>query len=264
MTINIKYFREYREKLGFTSQQNTKTFFAAKDIVPTVDYNYIESLNDRLFEILEKINALVVYDIKNHDLSSFYEENISKVFKRLRDNGIIHKLNNQGRRPEEVYFSWMRGFVISVYFKKALSSIFDVSIDDIDFIWDDDLEYIETFKRTPKADLQIRLDNSNIIRIEVQSWFQWINDIKQHKVLEAKNIKAKEWISSMVIHFDLFNGQVAFVELDEIEEDNINWITRQQMEWQTVFNIDQNYFVWKLTEEPIKYRNLFSSNFIVC
>jgi len=28
------------------------------------------------------------------------------------------------------------------------------------------------------------------------------------------------------------------------------------MEGQTVFNIDQNYFVWKLMESPIKYKEI--------
>jgi len=39
--IDTKYFKEYREKLGFTNQIGVKAFFAAKDIIPTVDYNYI-------------------------------------------------------------------------------------------------------------------------------------------------------------------------------------------------------------------------------
>ena len=103
--------------------------------------------------------------------------------------------------------------------------------------------------------MQITLGNVKI-RVEMQSGFQGINDIKQHKVLEAKRIKREENISSMVIHFDLFNGQVAFVRLDEIEDNSINWITRQQMEGQTVFNIDQNYFIWKLTELPPKYNEM--------
>lgn len=74
--------------------------------------------------------------------------------------------------------------------------------------------------------------------------------------MEAKKIKREENTSSIIIHFDLFNGQVAFIKIDEIDDDNVNWITRQQMEGQTVFNIDQNYFVWKLTENPPKYTDL--------
>lgn len=254
--IDTKYFKEYREKLGFTNQNGVKTFFGAKDIIPLVNYDYIECLNERLENIIYKINNLVVVDLKINDLASFCNENINIVFNIIKNNNIIPKFNNQGRRPEEVYFSWMRGFVISSYFLNALSIIFDVDKKNIDIIGDDDLVNIDTFKRTPKADLQINLNNNDKLRIEFQTGFQGINDIKQHKVLEAKKIKREEFISSIVIHFDLFNGQVAFVKLDDIDDDSVNWITRQQMEGQTVFNIDQNYFIWKLIENPPKYSDL--------
>ncbi len=151
----------------------------------------------------------------------------------------------------------MRGYLISNYFLKALSIIFEVNIENIELIGDDDLVKIESFKRTPTADLEISLKDGSKIRIEMQSGFQGINDIKQHKVVEAKKIMQTQNIPSIAIHFDLFNGQVAFVPLDTIEDNSINWITRQQMEGQTVFNIDQNYFIWKLTDNPPKLDNLF-------
>ncbi|SDE74516.1 restriction endonuclease [Riemerella columbipharyngis] len=253
--INTQYFREYRKKLGFTNQGEAKNFFVAKDIKPLVDYSYIELLNKRLFEIIYKIDNIVVDAIKNDNLKLFCKQNIQSVYEKLKDNQIIVRLNNQGRRPEQVYFSWMRGFIISSYFLNAVSQIFEVDVENIELIGDDDLVNIDTFKRTPKADLQVNLNSNKSIRIEVQSGFQGINDIKQHKVIEAKKIKREQGISSIVIHFDLFNGQVAFVNIDSIEDDSINWITRQQMEGQTVFNIDQNYFIWKLTEEPPKYKD---------
>lgn len=254
--LDSKYFKEYRNKLGFTKQNETKAFFGAKDIKPTVDYEYIELLNRRLSEIIYKINQLVIDEIKADTIQSFVEENIFVTFEKLKANNILSRLNNQGRRPEEVYFSWMRGFVIANFFIKALSEIFEVPINSIELIGDDSLNNTDTFKRTPKADLQINLSHNEKIRVEIQSGFQGINDIKQHKVVEAKKIKREENISSIVIHFDLFNGQVAFVKIDEIADNSINWITRQQMEGQTVFNIDQNYFVWKLTETPPKYSQL--------
>ena len=255
--IDVKYFKEYREKLGFKNQNKAKIFFAAKDIIPKVDYNYINLLNERLIEIILKLNSIIVKKIKIKNIDLFCDQKIKKVYKNLKHYKIISKLNNQGRRPEEVYFSWMRGFVISSYFLNALSQIFDVKIKNINLIGDDDLKNIETFKRTPKADLEINLKNGEKIRVEVQSGFQGINDIKQHKILEAKKIKREENISSIIIHFDLFNGQVSFLKADEIKDNSINWITRQQMEGQTVFNIDQNLFVWKLTENPPKYVDLF-------
>jgi len=255
--IDVAYFKEYREKLGFSSQDKAKIFFGAKDVIPTVDYNYINLLNTRLCEIIKRINNLVVDDISIEDIDSFCSEIIVNVFHVIKNNNIINVLNNQGRRPEEVYFSWMRGFVVSSYFLKAISQIFDVDTTDIKLVGDDDLSSIETFKRTPKADLETTINGNQRIRIEVQAGFQGTNDIKQHKVLEAKRIKMGENISSIVIHFDLFNGQVAFVKIDEIEDTSVNWITRQQMEGQTVFNIDQNNFIWKLTENPPSYNSIF-------
>jgi hypothetical protein len=255
--IDNKYPKEYRAKLGFTNQNLAKAFFSAKDIIPTVDFKYISLLNARLCEIVEKINELVVEELKVSEVSDFCAENIEDVFEKLKKHEIIPRMNNLGRRTEEVYFSWMRGYVIANYFTKAISMIFDVSEDKIKLVGDDDMDNLDNFKKTPKADLEVAMNNGQNMRIEVQSGFQGINDIKQHKVLEAKRIKREEGVSSMVVHFDLFNGQVAFVRLDDIEEDDVNWITRQQMEGQTVFNMDQNYFAWKLTELPPKFDDLF-------
>jgi hypothetical protein len=254
--IDSKYFKDYREKLGFTNQTVIKAFFSAKDVIPTVDFHYIDLLNARLVEIISKIHQVVTEEIKVKNIDIFIEENIKKVYEKLKSNNIISKLNNQGRRPEEVYFSWMRGYVISNYFINAISQIFELDKDSISIIGDDDIINIEAFKRSPRADLQLKFKNGDRLRIEVQSGFQGINDIKQHKVLEAKRILREEGVSSIVMHFDLYNGQVAFVKLDEIEDDSVNWITRQQMEGQTVFNIDQNYFLWKLTENPPLYKEI--------
>lgn len=253
--IDSKYFKEYRYRMGFNNQKSAKEFLGAKDVTPTVNYDYIADLNQRLVEIIKKLHSVVDNSIRPNDIEKFCQENIFNAFEIMKDNNIISRLNNQGRRPEQVCFSWLRGFVIANYFLKAISYIFDVNINNIKLIGDDDLKSIESFKRTPKADLELSIDNKTI-RIEIQSGFQDANDIKQHKVIEAKRIKNESDTPSILIHFDLFNGQVAFVRLDSIEDDSIHWITRQQMEGQTVFEINQNYFVWKLTELPPKYSDL--------
>ena len=49
ITITAEYFRQYRQKLGFSNQADVKNFFGAKDITPTVDFNYINLLNKRLY-----------------------------------------------------------------------------------------------------------------------------------------------------------------------------------------------------------------------
>jgi hypothetical protein len=258
--IDTKYFKEYRLKLGFTNQQNVKKFFGAKDITPAVDFNYISLLNDRLIEIIDRINEIVSPGIKVNNLKSFEDEHINQVFEKLKTHHIIEKLNNQGRRPEEVYFSWMRGYIVSSYFLKALSIIFETDLSNIKIIGDDDLENIDSFRRTPTADLEISFNEFEKIRIEIQSGFQGINDIKQHKVLEAKRIAAENNIPTIAVHFDLFNGQAAFVRLDTIEDNDINWITRLYTKQGVVFNIDQNDFIWKLAEQTPIYREFSWNN----
>ena len=261
--ISHQYFREYRNSLGFSRQEDAKKFFGAKDIAPGVDLEYIKLLNERLCTIVDKLDSVVAEEIKGEDIESFKQEYIHKPFKLLRQNDVLRALNNQGRRPEQVYFSWMRGYVATNYFSKALSMVFEVDAESITQIGDDDLAKIDTFKRTPKADLEIDMGGKEALRIEVQSGFTGINDIKQHKVLEAKRVFNDSGINSLAVHFDLYNGQAAFIKLHDIEDTSVNWITRQQMEGQTVFNIDQNCFVWKITEAPIKYREIkFESMFI--
>ncbi|MCI0618563.1 restriction endonuclease [bacterium] len=256
ITITAEYFRQYRQKLGFGNQADVKNFFGAKDIVPTVDLNYLKLLNKRLYEIVDRINSVVSNEAKLSDINAFKKKHIDRTFEIMRTNDILPVLNNLGRRPEQVYFSWMRGYAVSNFFLKALGLVFEVDIEKIDLIGDDDLKNVETFKKTPKADLEIRLNGKKKVRVEMQSGFTGTNDIKQHKVLEAKRVFREEGIPSLAIHIDLYNGQVAFVKLDEIEDGDVNWITRQQMEGQTVFNIDQNNFVWKITEPPIKYKEI--------
>ena len=256
ITITAEYFRQYRQKLGFSNQADVKNFFGAKDITPTVDFNYIDLLNERLHDIVDRLNKVVVDEIKIDNLSSFKKQNIDRVFEILKKGNILPKLNNQRRRPEQVYFLWIQGYIISNYFSKAISIIFGIDISAISSIGDDDLRNIKTFKRTAKADLEITLNKKEKVIIEMQSGFTGTNDIKQHKVIEAKKVFNESGKHTLAIHLDLYNGQVAFIKLDEIEDDNVNWITRQQMEGQTVFNIDQNYFIWKITEKPMKYKEM--------
>lgn len=254
--ITAEYFRLYRQRLGFSNQTDVKDFFGAKDVTPKIDLQYLQLLNQRLYNIIDKINDVVAEEVRSTDLASFKKEYIDHAFEIMKANDILPILNNQGRRPEQVYYSWMRGFLLSNYFLKALGIIFEVDTSKIRLIGDDDLKKIETFKRTPKADWEIELNGKEKVRIEMQSGFTCINDIKQHKVLEAKKAFCDLGTHTIAIHFDLYNGQVAFITLDEIGDDSVHWITRQQMEGQTVFNIDQNYFIWKITERPMKYKEM--------
>lgn len=245
-------FKDYRNALGFGSQAKFREFLSAKDIVANIDFNYIELLNSRLCEIFGRLNS-VYY--KPCDIEAFLQDKLFRAYSMLKNNQILNKLNNQGRRKEEVYFSWIRGYLILEYFKSAIADIFEVSPSVIQSIGEDDFSSLDTFKRTPKADLEIQNLNTKW-RIEVQSGFQGINDIKEHKVREARVVYGDSHIQTLVIHFDIFNGQVAFVDISQIKDDDIHWITRQQMEGQSVLNIEQNHFKWLLASAPPHFKEL--------
>lgn len=240
--------------MGFTKQNDAKIFFGAKDITPGIDYAYIDKINHRLADMVDKIHTTVNKTVQIDDLEAFKNLYIFRPFEIMRDSDILPSLNNQGRRPEQVYFSWMRGYIVTGYFLKTLGYIFDTDTTNIELIGDDDLLDEETFSRTPKADLEIKTPTGEKIRIEVQSGFTGINDIKKHKITEAKRILNKLDIHTTIVHFDLYNGQTAFIQADQITDADVNWVSRSQMEGQTVFSIDQKYFIWSLTEIPPKYR----------
>lgn len=241
-----KDFQNYRKLIGFTNQEIFKQFLKGKDINPTIDFNYISALNNRLVEIFTKFNDAYYFRYDAHELKLFFDNMLFGVYEIMKANNIIQVLNNQGRRREEVYFSWMRGYLAGEFFKRFIATIWNVSEDQISKIGDDDFSSLESFNRSGKPDLEIL----GLCRLEIQSGFQGINDIKQHKVLDAKARFRQDNIETYAMHFDLFNGQVACVNLSRIEDNDINWITRPQMEGQIVLNINQGFFLWRITEKP--------------
>jgi hypothetical protein len=254
-----EYASCYRKALGFPSQSAAKDFLAAKDIAPKIDYDYIENLNDRLCGIFKRLNEVVAGRLEMEKLGLFLQNSIHKKYSEIVKNNLIGRMNNQGRRPEAVLFSWLRGSATGEFFEPFLTKIFCGKNGKLKKIGEDDVADPDTFKRAPTADY-LAVAAKRRIRIEVQAGFQGINDVKQHKVLEAVRIFREKGEATICVHFDIYNGQVAFINLSAIKEDDSHWITRQQMEGQTVFNIDQNYFKWRLMDQPptIKTLELFS------
>lgn len=249
MIEHAAYFKSYRQRLGLPNQTAAKDFLGAKNIKPSIDLAYIYALNARLHEIYAKINHTVHESVSNQDIELFCRQNLYLPFEAMHEAGILPKLNNQGRRPEEVLFSWLRGYAAAEYFQPVLARIFNAEAGNTRKIGQDDFSSLELFKRGARADIEIK-HAEGCCRVEIQSGFQGINDIKEHKVREARNVFFEQQIPTYCFHVDLYNGQAALVRLDTIESNDMNWVTRQQMEGQTVFSIDQNYFSWRLLDAP--------------
>lgn len=241
------YFKHFRRSLGFESQQTAKDFLAAKDIPPAVDMEYIQRLNERIELLMRRMNSVLPEALRQDDIDRFCSEHVRGVFRSIEQAGLLPRLNNQGRRPEEVLFSWLRGYASCALFVPAMTTVFRIQGESLHQIGGDDFSSLETFKRSPRADLEFVLDGRTI-RLEMQSGYQGVNDIKEHKVREARRVLEEQQIRTICAHFDFFNGQAAFVRLDSIQENDVNFVTRQQMEGQSVFAIDQNFFKWRLLD----------------
>ena len=245
--------REYRKKLGFTNQNALKKYFKFTDQT-IVNWDRIEQANERLKDMFIKLNTVVNEQIRQDYMAEFIEK-FAATYETLKDSNIIPRLNNFGRTPDDVYYNWMRGRLVCEFFLKALSKIFLVPECAICCIGNDNLMDVSTFSQTATADLEITTVHGRL-RLEVQSGFTGINDIKRHKVLEARKVLDQQGIPSYVVHFDLFNGKAALINISSIEDTSIHWEHRAQLEDQTVFSIPHDAFCWDLTEPPPYYTGI--------
>lgn len=245
--------KDYRRQLGFTNQATLKKHFKATDII-CINWNKIEQCNQRLKDMFRMINQVVHPSVRWTNMDEIDYE-IDTAYTIMRDNNILPRLNNYGRYPEDLYYNWMRGYLVCKYFAPALAIIFDVSEELIRTVGHDSLTEIETFSQSPVADLEIQINNT-VIRLEIQSGYTGLNDIKAHKVKEAYRALKNECILSYVVHFDLFNGTMALVDITNIDEDSIHWVARSQMEGQRVFSIPDEAFRWFLPHKPPHYLDI--------
>ena len=243
--------KEWRKRMGFTNQSQCRDFLSGKVVMPGIDEGYLESLNTHLGKLVQGLQAAVHPScaLPDGELPIFLESNRDAVLVQLRNNNLLARLNNQGRRPEEVYFSWMRGHLVVRYFHRAITEMFRPLGDEIRSIGADDFSQAATFRRSATADLAvIDKDGRPAARLEVQSGFTGINDLKRHKVVEARDIFERDAIRTYLVDFDLFNGLVAVLDLCEYSVDDDRWVQRQQMEGQWVLPLDFNWFSWRLLD----------------
>ncbi|TVQ81114.1 MAG: hypothetical protein EA369_00645, partial [Bradymonadales bacterium] len=236
----------YRDRFGLASKATAKNFFAAKDIKPKIDQEYISKLLKRLEDLVFAYDKILENSVRPESVERFIQEKIYAVYESLDSNGLIAKFTNQGRRPEQVLFNWLRGHVTAEFFLPAIKTLLKAS--ESQSIGEDDISSLKSFRRLPKADYLLQTPRGRL-RLEVQAGFQGMNDIKFHKVEEARRVLMKENVPSLCAHLDIFNGQAALFRLDQ--PDRLAWLKwefQSQMEGQKVAAIPEEGFVWKFLE----------------
>src|SRR5690348_6516124 len=244
----VQQARSWRKKLGFSSQAGCRDFLGGKAVRPEIDEAYLGALNHHLQRLMESLNGAVHPDLKlaREGLRTLLHKHRDKTLAAMRSNGLLPRLNNQGRRPEEVFFNWMRGYLVAQYFLPATARLFEPLGNEVRQIGEDDFNDSSTFRRSGTADLTILKGGVRKAYVEVQSGFSGINDLKRHKWVEARTKLDEEGLPSFVIHFDLFNGAAALLDPLDFAVDGELWVQRQQMEGQWVLPLDPNWFLWDL------------------
>lgn len=238
--------KSFKTALGFSNQEKLKKFFKFTDIT-IVNWEKIEASNIRLAEIFKKINVAVSEDIRLPDINSFCKK-IDKAYQIMKNNHIIERLNNQGREPDDVYYNWMRGYLVCEFFLPAIAKFFNADNKQISLVGEDDLTKIETFSRTATADFELITEKKEPIRLEIQAGYTGTNDIKLSKILEAKNQYDSKKIESYIIHFDLFKGLVAVINITHFSKIPLE-AYHKAFENTDVLKIKDEWFKWNLMEK---------------
>ncbi len=230
--------------LGYPTQGKAKSFLSAKDIKPRIDKTFLKELTTRCSMIFKRLNAAVHPSISHDDIEEFIEININHTASKLVEAGLLEKFNNHGRRSECMTYNWLRGFAVLMFFMPSVSKIFGVRIEEITFAGKDHELDTATFKKSPLADISIK----HGLKVEIQAGFQNKNDLKKHKITEALKQFKKSSSKTILIHFDLFNGKGAVIDITNLGKKKLKYETRAAMEGKKVFEIPPSMFNWDLTK----------------
>lgn len=198
--------KEYRKDFGFTNKGNFVKYLKAKDIVMP-NWSLIEKRDERIVSVFSHIQKKLLVQ-SGLDIQSIVEYTRDTI----RNNNILYSLNNHGRAIEDVYHTWMQGYIAELVFTPLIESL--LSVKDIARNGGDDLTDPSMFKR--KADADLRSDKGRYL-IDVQAGFGDTKgyDIKYHKVKEA--LSKKDW-KSYVFFADCVNGQYHLQNLNALDE----------------------------------------------
>lgn len=218
--------KEYRKAMGFTNKGKMKDFLSAKDIV-VPNYPLLEEYNTRLLEI---------FMLVNEQLSVPFKDDIEKIIHEdyaiMKQHGILQKLNNHGRSPESVYYTWRMGSLAEIVFAPFIAD--KLKLNNLEKNGSDDLSNPETFKRTGDADL---IDKVARVRIDVQCGTgEGEATIKKHKFDHA----AKTYDTTYIFLAGLLTGDYALVNLKDLT--NIRFEVNQRWEGTLCWTVPEKEF----------------------
>lgn len=195
----------YLKSMGFKNKELLRKWLTAKDIV-SPNWKLVKQRNERLKTIFSKINKTLpvqyMGDIE-HDVQSAYES--------IRTNGLLLKMNNNGRSIEDVYYTRMQGYICEKVFVPFICD--RLVLNELKRNGKDDISNYTSFKRQGDADL---INEDKKILVEVQCGTHMGKcHIKKHKVDAA--LKQTNY-STYVFSVRLMYGTWSLINLNKLSE----------------------------------------------
>ena len=193
----------YIKSLGFTNQASVRKWMTARDIL-IPNWELIESRNQRLSEMFTRINNTLPIRYGG-DIG----KDIEDAYRSIRGNGLLLKMKNNGRAMEDVYYTWMQGYICEKVFIPFICD--RLMLNSLTRNGKDDVANWDSFKRKADADL---LDVSQKVFVDVQCGTHvGKTHIKKHKVDKAlQHADHKSYVFSI----RLMHGTWCSVDLNQL------------------------------------------------
>ena len=194
---------EYIRVLGFRSQDSVRRWLTGRDIY-SPNWTLMEQRNTRLKEIFTAVNRTLPVQYSGN-----ISEDIDYAYNSIRQNDLLLKMKNNGRAMEDVYYTWMQGYISEKVFIPFIQVC--LNLDSLRRNGKDDLTDYESFQRKGDADL---VDEGKKTFVEVQCGTHvGKTHIKKHKMLKALD---HSQYTSWVFSIRLMYGTWCAVNLNDL------------------------------------------------
>lgn len=219
----------YLKSLHFKNQQTLRKWLTAKDIV-IPNWELLEVRNNRLIDIFQAINKTLPIQYTG-DVKS----DVLGAYDSIRKHNLLFKMNNNGRSMEDVYYTWMQGYICEKVFTPFMCDVLQLT--SLRRNGKDDITDAESFKRLSDADL---VDETKQIMVEVQCGTHLGNcHIKKQKVDKALQ---QNKYTTYLFSFRLMHGTWCKINLNELAKSDVVFRKNELWENSLCWDIPNNMY----------------------
>ncbi|MCI8335904.1 MAG: hypothetical protein HFI72_01865 [Peptococcaceae bacterium] len=232
-------------------ETNTTAFWHMDDIIPDIDYLYLQRLHVRLGEMVWHLYHKLPTLLRPAAIGTFITEEIANVYQALDRAHIFahyHGSNSQ-RHVEDIYFTWLKQRTLTKLFFPAIAYILQTPATAF-FPLEPDIFLSKDF--TLPQNLLIHVLDGTPLRLEIIYDTEKSYQIPEERLVAAKNYLKKTSYNTLFLYLDLLANQGALLPLEQLTSRETKVISLQTGQ-QKATALCQEDFIWNLGEMPPIY-----------